>query len=156
MPAFLRAIADGRPCRRNPGVECSDSPPYPANLTSAEIVSMVLAESAYTHANVSRHFANLGVTACPRWTGMREPERFEGTFNKTLSNDILIVRHFTSLALVSSGGLIAIPPLELQIGNTADPITSLTHARLAHKIQPQSRLVHQVRACTARPAEASN
>jgi hypothetical protein len=30
----------------------------------------------------------------------------------------------------------------LVIGNTADPITSLTHAKLVNKIQPMTRLIH--------------
>lgn len=46
-----------------------------------------------------------------------QPQKFAGPWNKTLSNDILI------------------------IGNLADPITARKHAQLAHLLQPNSRLI---------------
>lgn len=75
LPATTPADEEGSTAYSNPAVECSDSVPYPANLTDADVAQMIADENAWEAKHVSRHFAASGVTACPRWGNMREPER---------------------------------------------------------------------------------
>ncbi|CED83861.1 Peptidase S33 tripeptidyl aminopeptidase-like, C-terminal [Phaffia rhodozyma] len=113
----LNAKEPGSTAYANPSVECTDALPYPEDMSTEEIIDLLVEEISFQIKNVSRHFAGLDVDKCPRWK-MRDPDMFTGLMNQTLSNDILI------------------------IGNTADPITSIKHARLLNEIQSMSRLIH--------------